>query len=352
MFDGLRRRARRPLRPAFLIVALAGLSACAVPDIRPFAEQTEILAEAVAFEQASTVSQMEAAVAQARGLGTSRGDSFASSLEASKDGYDVNAKVVNSLLNQAVAYSQSLASLAEKGDDGPEAANTLIGSVKRFGIFPISGFLEPTGIAATVLTEIADAVTLIQVRSSLSESVQAAQPGVDALANGIARIYAPDGKQAELVNLLASTHKSLLPVQFGQDALFAHREAKRRLEALREGLVGRVRDTSCLDEGGCLDADQRADLDNLNNVIESTTEAFNAFSAARDDVDTWQADRGRNAAALVEGVAVWAQEHRRIAEYLQLCDGLAVIEGACPGFSTERFREKLSLIANLQEKLR
>ena len=340
-------QARRALTSAggmaALGIAIALLAGCATPDLRPFAGQTARLAEAVAGEQREITLKFERVIdlndeackkekRAAAGPDAPKPPptpiSCSQKDQREKDAasYAESRRIIDGLLEKSVDYATTLAQLAQAGETGGEAAQSLLASVKQFGNLVGVGGTAVTSTVATALEKISTAVTRVQAQRSLAEATAAAQGAIDAVADGIRDLHAPTDRIAgvlqrdELSALLTLAGADL--VGLFQDASLGREAVSRRLngpemaELLKCGATGS-------DKAKCTQLQNSLrSAEELGRLLDQLRPEYQAYEAGRVAVIRWRADRKESLAAISKAMEAWKAEHGRVAEVLRRCGGL------------------------------
>jgi hypothetical protein len=330
---------------AALAIAIALLAGCATPDLRPFAEQTARLAEAVAGEQRQIALKYvrvidlndEACAKEKRAaarLAEPKPETPISCTQKEKReknaaSYAESRRIIDGLLEKSVDYAATLAQLAQAGETGGEAAQSLLASVRQFGNLVGVGGPVITTTVATALEKISTAVTRVQAQNSLAEATAAAQGAIDAVADGIRDMHAPIGGIADT---LQHDEKSLLQTLAGDDLVGLFRDATLGREAVSRRLNGPEM-TELLkcgatgsDKGKCAQLQNSLrNAEELGRLLDQLRPEYEAFVTGSAAAKRWRADRDENLAAIAKATQVWKAEHARVAGALKRCGGLNAV---------------------------
>lgn len=244
------------------------------------------------------------------------------------------AREFNKTLGQAVAYSEAMAELAAAGKKGGEAAESLMESLNGFsGMFGGPALFVAGDTAANIIGKIADAYTRRQALQSLSEAVTAAQPAVDAIADGLAEAYAGTntGSRRNLIEGLYGEQLRRAKNSHGRNAVNFCNTAQQFYDAYYFDINKRItpRDSNgvpnatnwkgfCKDRAGNADPTCRtvSELQALRLVRElhqAIRPVCDSYVNKVVRLQEWHKDRMTNARIISAGVQAWAREHRRIA---------------------------------------
>lgn len=328
-----------------LLFAACCLAGCATPNLQPFADQTVRLAGAVSGEQREVslkfkqvvelydqacAAARRAAARQGKG-GTPRDCTMAETRESNEKSYAESRRVIDGLLERAANYATALADLANAGETGAEAAQSLLGTVKQFGtVLGVTG-TAITGTVVAAVEKIAAAVTRIQAQRSLQEATSAAQEAVAALADAIAVIYKDtDGK---IVVALSTDEYYLLQTLAGRDLVGLFREASTSREAVSQRLRARAAVLGDLLKCGtaappdktkeCVALESElSNAEDLSRLLDRLRPEYDAYMFKQAAATQWESARRENSALIVKAAAAWKDEHARVADLLKRCGGL------------------------------
>jgi hypothetical protein len=326
----------RRLRCFFCALAAACIAGCATPNLKPFAEQTARLAQAVAGEQrevslkfAQVIDLYKEACAKLSAQGRGKTECAGAATRTSqRAAFDVSRSVVDSLLQRASTYADALAELSKAGETGSDAAQSLLGTVKQFGnVIGIAGTV--TTAAANALQNIAQAVTRLQAQKSLAEAAEKAREAVTALADGVVTIF---NDANSLAIPLYTDEYDLLAVVAGEDLVGLLQDAKAGQDAVGQRIRARRAELSqlnqCASASGekadnckALQAD-RQNAETIGQLLDRLRPEYESVVAKRAEALRWREQRGENAKVIVAAVEAWKEEHARAANALHRCGGL------------------------------
>ena len=329
----------RLLRAALLTVA--GLMAgCATPNLQPFAEQTARLAGAVSGEHTQIALRLDhvielSAEACARSKRAARADggqvacSQTNQRRSDAKAFAESRRIIDSFFEKAVNYASTLAALAAAGETGGAAAQSLLSTVREFGTVIGVGGMAATAGVATILEKVAVAATRVQAQNSLEEAMAAAQPAVDALADGIRDISSANDR---ILDALHSDEKDALLTIAGvdvvglfQDASTSREIVSSRLRERRAALAelrgcGAPQASSAGDPCAPLLAELR-NAEELGRLLDHLRPEYDGYTTRRNAALKWRAERRENSAGIVKATAAWKAEHARVVEWLRRCGG-------------------------------
>lgn len=185
---------------SLLLTGTLLLSSCAVPDVQPFATATTEMVSAMRLSQAQTLELWQKAEDNPTFEATTRTD-----LTKEREKFEKIWKPTEACLNALASYADSLASLAEAGKTGKEAADALLGSVN--GVLQAAGTLQiPTGVISLV-SALNARVAEARARHSLKEAVVAATEVIDGTGGkaGIADLLKQNFAALEEINASLGT---------------------------------------------------------------------------------------------------------------------------------------------------
>lgn len=175
------------------IILASLLSACtSIPDVQPFANSTANLATALNKGFAQTENQLLALKAEYDAL---KDPKKKQAVQTRLDELRKRLKPTKEAINALVAYTDSLAALAQAGKTGKEAAQKLTNSFE--GLFNAVGQLLPLpGLPAGVktafdlITTANGAIANMRARHALKEAAEDAAPAVQVIAQVLAANFA------------------------------------------------------------------------------------------------------------------------------------------------------------------
>jgi hypothetical protein len=331
-------RARANALPA-LALACACLVGCATPNLQPFAEQTTRLAEAVSGEQRQIVLKFEQVIelydeaCKKANRASPKRDAQPplacrqkQQREADAASYAESRRIIDGLLEKAVQYSASVAELANAGETGGQAAQSLLGSVKQFGSLVGVGGTAITGTVAATLEKVATAVTRVQAQGSLADATAAAQEAIATVADGVRDLHAPSDR---IAGVLYADEKDVLLTLAGEDVVGLFHDAAAGREAVSQRLrgaelasLGRCGETGA-ERAKCAELQAAfRNAEDLGKLLDHLRPEYQSYETRRAAALRWRADRKENLAAIAKATGAWKAEHARVAEALKRCGGL------------------------------
>jgi hypothetical protein len=178
-----------------LIVLMSLLSACgSIPDIQPFANATANMATALNKGFAHTENQL--AVLQAENPDLE--DQARATLGELRKRWRPSKEAINAL----VAYTDSLAALANAGNTGKEAANKLTDSFQGLynavaQLVPLPGLPAGVATAFNAIGAINGVIARMRAKHALKEAAEEAAPAVKTIADVLAANFAELGNLSQ-----------------------------------------------------------------------------------------------------------------------------------------------------------
>lgn len=309
------------------------LSACATPNIKPFADQTTRLASAVVAEHEQIAAGWDV-------LREPLGDTPYPEQQAS---FKKSTDAINGLLQQAIAYSERLVELADAGEKGAEAADSLLDTVKKFGAVGGIPGLVASDAAAKVLEKIAAAASRIEAQKSLEEATREAQPAVDMLADGIEEL---EGKLPTLVRTLGREQSRVVTERVGPNLVGLYEAVKAKREGIYSGIYQKVLRFDpakgfCVDDNNNVDHACKASqefkaIEALNNIVGPLEPSYGDYSKRQASIRAWTSERVSKSKDIGVAAKAWAEEHKKIAGILQKCGGFRAIK--CHDFGAGKLK--------------
>ena len=307
-----------------MVLILFCLFGCATPNIKPFAEQTSQLAGSVALEQKSISVKFGEVVELAR-------DKEKKGLKEKKKKFDSYRNIINSVLKQSVNYSDTLVQLAEAGEKGSEAAESLLNCVNDFSSLVGLG----TGIISegvtSALKELSTAVTKIQAQTSLEKATTEAQPAIDKLADVLIAVYNDEAFE-KIVIALKETEIRLIEDDLGLNTIGFYELMKERRDKFYLGLKQRIEmhtpvEGFCVNSKGKSDSNCLAEKDvqivaTLNQLMEQVEPIAIEYQNKKKEIINWRIQRKENSKIIIKAIKEWRDEHKKITTILQKCGGL------------------------------
>jgi hypothetical protein len=201
----------------FLLLVFV-VSACATPRIQPFAEQTVNLASAINAEQNQVSAKFEELIEI----------SGEQSFTDQKNQFDQSSKALGVLFEQIVIYSEQLVMLAESGEAGEDAANSLLDTARQFGSLAGIAGIGISDTIANIFAKVSQAATRIQAQNSLEKAMREAQPAIEEVAAAVEAIF--EDVQIKLVTSLKSDEIALIEDKIGVNVLGLYRDVNRYRE--------------------------------------------------------------------------------------------------------------------------
>jgi hypothetical protein len=177
---------------SLVFIALTTIGCTTLPDVKPFAESTAALSAAAGTQYRDVSSEVASLEPQLQPGESESSATFATrkvQLEASQKAFAATEKSLDALSAAMTTYSEKVVSLTAAGKTGADAAQSLLDSANGFAQL---GGLPAATVAAPITNAfkaIADAFTRKQAAKSLKEAVDAAQPGVNIVAEQFEVIY-------------------------------------------------------------------------------------------------------------------------------------------------------------------
>jgi len=316
-----------------LIVAAVSLMATActtLPDVKPFADATASLSTAAGSQYREIESELDSLEVE-RAPGDS--DQVHKALVAAKDNagkaFKANRQAFDAMLAAMVTYSEKLASLAAAGKEGAEAANSLLDTFQGFAsLAGVSGI--PAGPLAKPITDgfklIADEVTKRQAAASLSQAVEAAQPGVDKVAEVFEKLYGTAVPAA--TRAIRNTRKRNASARVGGSIIGFHKNVTtfyNEYYLILNGLIappggtigGSAWKGFCEDgKATCRARDELQAVSLIDERMEAIRPMVESYDTEVAAADAARQQRLQASLALIRAVRAWSQEHRNVARSL------------------------------------
>lgn len=174
-----------------MLLLIVGLTGCAsLPDVGPFVDASNLLRSAVATSGTTVEAEL-------RLMTLTNATQFADRLKK-------NWEARNQAFAAIAAYSSSLKSIVDAGNEGAASAQKVADSVSNLaqaaGV-ALPGSPEAVATATDILKFISAQIALARAAKSLEKAMGAAQPAVE----GIAHLIAADLKNLEQIFIAAST---------------------------------------------------------------------------------------------------------------------------------------------------
>lgn len=332
-----------------MLMLVLGLSACASPDLKPFADGTAALTGAMLASQDVLI---EKSLQIQPGLPdpVSIGERIAEMKQ--------NRALLREHLALLEEYSEALMNLSAAGKSAPQsiarvqnAANSILGTFAASKTLLIP---DPLKNALTVFVR-------LRTDAKLLEVVQIADPALDPIVEKVQELSASQLALAGLIverwenslpedmKLASSVHGQLLKKQNngGADIVYD------ALGAIRENL-----ENCDFEPGGSNHCDFAKYLADYNKAVSTRRDAeqsaaaleralrpsAQAFKSLGVAMAEWKGTRQRGHAEFMKLANFWRADHRTILEHLKTCTGLkGVFKGRCKAFSAEN----LQLVAGL-----
>lgn len=344
------------------------LVGCATPNVKPFAEQTTRLATSVSLEQRALATEFTNISKRLEKLESkeqrARRDERADELEKKRE--DLNQRknrvatydrIVKAALQKAVTYSDQLASLAEAGESGSDAAGSLINTVNSFASLGGMGAGIVVGSVAQALKVLGELHVRKEAQDSLEKATKAAQPAVDALADVVAAIYEENGPYHKLVTGLELKSTGYLREDAGIHTIGLYN----RIDGMRDQLFFKVQKHMArfdVDKGFCVDAAGRQQdscfaardiqtVADLNRMMQQVEPIAQKYEADKNEIEQRFAKRLSNARIIVRAVKQWRLEHQKIAGVLEKCGGLKFQK--CQAMNVSNLK---TVVEELRERLK
>jgi hypothetical protein len=335
-----------------LLIALS-VSACATPDLGPFAEQTANLKAAIVSEQTEiktkhiSVTELTKAVygssecpdelVKIKDEDATALSSFCKARRASEL-YKLEAAKIEASLTIAVAYSEKLKEVAEAGETGDEAFVEILGTVRDTastvgavvpGVAAAGGIFEKIGATA------ADLITKHQANRTLLEAMDISDTlWIEIMEADVKGLYSRTGSQTWMAKGLASSEMALRNSETGIQLLGFYNSLnvdgrpdtrfQRYLGDLRKK-ISKSDPSKWICEGAPQDDEECIREEDLQTL--SATYQILGMMAPRYEKHTdrivaalkWEAARAESAERIYIAVSKWREEHAKITEYLRKC---------------------------------
>lgn len=388
-----------------VLVVISLIAGCATPNVKPFAEQTAALETAVSAEVKATVGKMDdtlALIDMGRNTKSPSTEGTRDDWERWRMQYMTDMAIVTTLLGQAKAYSDAVASLAAAGDTGADAAKSIETSVQGFAstlsnlgelanslpVDPVSKLSgEVAGRAALVVAQM---WTRYQAQGSLREATQEAQPIIQAISDGVDDIFANIQK-----NIFFSVHRDMRNIQsdvlntaYAQiyrkhgnsqlinallDDIASLPHENWRAEYCIQGLTEPSARLRCLGANPkeAKDTDTKAakavragDAARLEALVAESIAArhriefifrqlgkldqakpdFDRLAKAQAEADAWKTERKARAGAIVKATKAWAKAHTDLTAVLAKCSGFLAFKSSCGNLTVANLQHTIERI--------
>jgi hypothetical protein len=313
----------RQLNLAFISLASLLCGCTTLPDVKPFAEATAVLATSAGTHYRSVASDV--ASIKAKQLPLELDSAFKARSDQIQSTQLIFAETdtrLNNLFGAMTTYSEKLTSLAGAGKSGPEAAQSLIDSAKGFAT--VAGLTLPgLGAAAAPIAQgfklIADEFTKIQAQKSLKDAVTAAEPGVQLVAQQFEVIY------GEAIELASNSIRNFALAEASTDAgpaiIGFNSNVERNYNSYYRVLNGFVASPStdpstnwrgfCRNSSGtCIARDELEAVGLVEARIEAIRPIVTAYRTRVATIEATLQHRRSTSKAVVKAVKAWAVEHR------------------------------------------
>ncbi len=357
-----------------LMVALC-VSACATPNLQPFADSTASLAASISTEHKLTYARMEGAAQKRAHWLTNNHDVKSMCAGGSPDSYcrlyqqaeryKVNAAVVDKLYMELVAYSNALAELAAAGETGKEAVESLTGSISDFGS---AVGLGPVGLGSDLAKEILGTIALIWTRVEAQEKLHDAMsvlespisdiaeggvidsggvPAIEYVRRLTVQLYAADGNnpqaniQGNIIEQVTGLERPWALEYVGSEQVGLY---VRMIKPVGQGgnringLYNYLADwgvTVSANAGNCLidrcfpEGVTPSEVAALIDLVKQSEATYLRYREALDEIAAFKASRLAANATIAKAVSVWRAEHKKIYEKLDSCGGFKALRSKC-----------------------
>lgn len=388
------------MKPRFYlaVITLFFVTACATPDVKPFAEQTAALETAIVAEKKAVVDKMDGLIAQiekGRSVEPPLTEIDKGTWESNKKSYLESMAVVTQVLSEATAYSDAVASLAAAGETGSAAADDVYKTVQGFVSLAASvggpAVSIPAelakSVAGRVFKEIGDLWTRYEAQKSLTEATRMAHPIIIKISAGVNGIFDDihndiifsiynEMKNAEssvLFTAAAKFHK-----KYGNDATLnallrdvnALPLANLRAEFCLRGLLEQAARLRCLADSldpATKDAIEDGDSARLETLaaeseaarhriefiyfllaaVNETEDDHDRFLKARAETEEWNKTRAARSRALVKATQAWVKTHEELTTVLANCSGFKFLKASCRNLTAANLKAAIKRIKNL-----
>lgn len=293
-------RTHSPALFALAASASALLFACApLPNAQPFAAATAELSSAVKASGRTAADELRL---------MTNGEARAAQLEAA---WKVRVAVMDSM----VLYADSLVDLVESSNQAGSAAAALADKVGNLAM--AAGIINPAaGASVKVGADVAKLVWTNIARArgaaSLKESLVAAQPAIEIIADTIAADNADLRKAVDAA--LANQESQALPAASPLNEIVGLRENSAKIKA---GIIKRA--TSA---GAPSLASVQGELDAIDRLLASSQPEFDAYQRSIDSARARHRIVRDLLATTDDAIARWGVAHRQLAQALEKGRGI------------------------------
>lgn len=356
------------------MVALC-VTACATPNLQPFADSTASLAASISTEHKLTYARMEAAAQKRAHWLTNNHDVKSMCADGSSAShcklyqaavrYKVNAAIIDKLYMELVAYSNALAELAAAGETGKEAVESLTDSISDFGS---AVGLGPVSLGSDLAKEILGTIALIWTRVEAQEKLHDAMsvlespisgvvdggsidsgdlPAIEYVRRLIVLLYAADDNnphaniQGEIIEQVTGLERpwALEYVGSEQVGLYARMIKPVGPGGNRmNGLYNYLADwgaTVSADAGNCLiercfpEGVTPSEIAALIDLVKQSEATYLRYQEALDEIAAFKANRLAANETIAKAVSIWRAEHKKIYQKLDSCGGFKALKSKC-----------------------
>ena len=345
-----------PTLHVIAVLAMALLAtACATPNLKPFAEQTTKMVTAVESDGKAIDDSFNEMARLSKRLQAQRKDQaeryreLTAKFEGNQKSFAASGKLITALLDQAMAYTDQLAVLVEAGEQGKAAADSLLDSVKRFDVVAgMPGLVIGSGVKSALET-VASAATRIQAQESLARASKEAQPAVEAVAGAIIAI------EDDFDTIALANKNELVRLQqdiAGVNLIGLYEDIAAAREHYYRGLRLRLIPVSAengfcvtqqaLPDQNCMGAQDIQTVAALNGIMQQIEPAYLNYQDQVKKISAWQQERTGNARSIQATAKAWASAHRKIQETLEQCGGLRAMK--CREFNPSQLKSLLAQV--------
>lgn len=356
-----------------LLAIVTLLTGCATPDLKPFAEETAALGSALSAEHVEVAGKFDQIVDKARSRDPR--DSRLTRLAEQQEIYVKNASAIDLVMDTVVNYANTLVELAESGETGPQAVDSLSKTLKGFeSTLGATIPLLPPWVGALV-KEIAQGVTRIQAQKSLADATKAADPTIKHMAAVLSDLYAwPNGAQAQVVTGIHIVEQGVLEDVAGPQRLVfyrglnvklipaeAGRPSQTRLEWFFRDLndrIGKQRPAAGIcglaglrgDDPNCLTGETAQSLEAIVSLLSGLEPQYLVYTRDVAASKKWLEHRKAASKPIVESLAAWAADHAKLAKKLEECGGLRAVRKSCGNLTFANLKQSVARLKSIAGK--
>jgi|GEM_PF-6446859 len=329
---------RAPLIIAALAaLLLSSLSACATPDVGPFATSTAVVESSIGSHFDPILQKATEASALAPDAQKKR------ELSEQVDKLEQHVQSLRASLAVLTGYSTQLSALAGSGAGGKEAADSLIKSVND-SVLRV-GAQKPiaSASAADPISSLLGALQSVQANAALHEIVEQTHGPVAEISKTLREIL---GKTNAFANLVGDFWMEHQPDSFRMSA-GARKSLEETISSLQSRKYGEAAaaiekckiDSDCDVEGEI--AKLRRSQERLDSQIAALkqwravyVEDAQKYDALIEEDRRWRDENVARATSYSKLVDAWVADHQALGDYLKSCSKAAgILEPRCRAFS-------------------